>query len=252
MSIETTGTPKISIVTICRNSADTLERALRSVAGQTYRNFGMHTDRWGVDRRNDGDRREVPSLVCGSQQRTGQGNCRCVQQGIAGGVGDLVGHPANSDDWYASPDVLKAVADRYAGQDVVICGSIASCGVDGRLLKRYDSKPDKLRYGMYVPHPASFVPGALIARVGQFNPNLANRNGLVFCRLQLSGAKFQVIPMILTNMQLGGASSDWRRSLAEDFAIKRNFFGIDVRILVNHWLHAIILGVKATLAGRSR
>ena len=43
--------------------------------------------------------------------------------------------------------------------------------------------------------------------------------------------KFQVIPTILTNMQLGGASSDWRCPLAEDFAIKRNFFGIDVRIL---------------------
>ena len=171
MSIETTGTPKISIVTICRNSADTLERALRSVAGQTYRSFecilidGASTD---------GTMAIVEKyrhLFAAVSSEPDRGIADAFNKGLRAASGDLVAF-LNSDDWYASPDVLKAVADRYAGQDVVLCGSIASCGVDGRLLKRYDSKPDKLRYGMYVPHPASFVPGALIARVGQFNPNL--------------------------------------------------------------------------------
>jgi len=227
---------RFSIVTLCRNSASTIEQCIRSVGDQR----GVDVEHIVVDghstdgtlelvERNPHDRRIV---LTGADK----GIADAFNRGLARATGDVVGF-LNSDDWYASPEVLATVQRHLRGDRTVVCGAIELHSA-GALPRRLESDPSRLRSGMYVRHPAMFAPAALMRTVGGFDTRY--RIAMDYdhtTRMRLAGAEFVVIGETLTCMRTGGASSDVSRMLLEELEIKNRHYGRGPRNYL-HFAHS--------------
>ena len=99
---------KVSIITVCYNSAKTIEHTIKSVAGQDYGNIeyiiidGGSTDGTLdiIDRYKD----KISVLV----SEPDEGIYDAMNKGISIASGELIGM-INSDDWYGPYTVSAAV-----------------------------------------------------------------------------------------------------------------------------------------------
>src|SRR5690242_19224605 len=104
-----TSAPKISIVTICRNSAKTIERTIQSELVQTYPNIeyiivdGCSTD--GTLDIINRYRSRIAKVISEADRGVYDG----MNKGIALSSGEWI-HLLNSDDHYVSNDALAKMA----------------------------------------------------------------------------------------------------------------------------------------------
>ena len=146
---------KVSIVTVCYNSAKTIERTIKSVAGQDYRDIeyiiidGGSTDGTLdiIDRYKD----KISVLV----SEPDEGIYYAMNKGIARATGDIIGF-INSDDWYADGAIVviveafsKTDADIVYGKFVEVKNGVYREVKNGNL--------DDICLDMVFGHPATFV-----------------------------------------------------------------------------------------------
>jgi glycosyltransferase involved in cell wall biosynthesis len=238
---------RFSIVTACRNSAGTIEQCMQSVSGQR----GVELEHIVVDgnstdgtldivARNRDDRRVV---LTGADQ----GIADAFNRGLARATGDVVGF-LNSDDWYASEDSLAAVHPLLRGDRAIVCGAMDLVSPDGSASRRLESDPSRLRRGMYVRHPATFVPTELLRAMGGFDTRyrIAMDFDLI-TRLRLAGAEFVVIDKTITRMRAGGASWNISRVLREDLDIKNRHYGRGLRNYRDFAVSYVVIKVRSAL-----
>ena len=166
--------PRFTIVTCTWNSAATLADTLASVRSQTFRDIehifvdGGSTDATlAMLAAYPGNKRVLHDV--------GGGISRAMNRGIEAASGDIVAH-LHSDDYYADPHVLAAVAERFdAGQADWVFGKVRVLK-DNRMLE----PPPMPRFSYrafvsgraWIAHPAVFVRRAVFARVGMFDERL--------------------------------------------------------------------------------
>lgn len=209
-----TMSPSFSIVTVCFNSGRTIERALRSVAEQSWTQRehividGGSTDETAalVDRYRD----SVSSFVSAPDR----GIYDAMNKGVARAGGNVIAF-LNSDDWYIDNAVLSDVAANFADSTIeAVYGDVDYVQPDNleRVVRHYSSapfRPDRLASGWMPAHPALFVRRAVFERVGPFKIDYkiaADFDFIVraFGKNQLRSC---YLPRVLTRMQTGGAST---------------------------------------------
>ena len=112
--------PKISVITVVRNGAATVEDTLRSVAAQDYpRVEHVVIDGASTDGTLDIVRRHRDKIAA-FRSEPDRGMYDAMNKGLALATGEIVGF-LNADDVYADSNVLREIADTLRATEVDAC-----------------------------------------------------------------------------------------------------------------------------------
>lgn len=210
--------PIFSIITICYNSGSTIERTIKSVLSQTFKDYEyIIVDGGSKDSTLDIVRKYEP-LFEGRMKWNSEpdkGIYNAMNKGIKYSNGKIIGI-VNSDDWLEF-DALQNVYETYSSQESpeesLICGAIKFHFIDNtvKLLK-----PNLMLFKKYAPlyemagirHPAVFVPMELYQKYGVFDESVkVMADADLILRFYNGGVKFVPINKVLSNMSDGGLSN---------------------------------------------
>ena len=255
---------KISIVTATFNSGATLRDTIKSVLGQTYRDFEhLIIDGGSKDDTLDIVREYEPQY--GGRLRwiseRDRGIYDAMNKGIAMATGDVVGI-LNSDDFYTSDTVLQAVAEAMQEQSVdAVYGDIHYVNEhDLTRCTRYYSSAGfrrwKMRLGWMPAHPSFYCRKKIYERYGTFD--ISFKIGADFENLlrliYVNRINTRYLPMDFVTMRSGGASTSGlksHRQILSDHlrAYRKN--GIRSNVLLESLRYAAKVGEIATFRTKS-
>lgn len=206
--------PLISVITVCYNSAATLERTLASVAAQDWPSVehividGASTD--GSAAILERFHPRLAKLV----SEPDQGIYDAMNKGLDHSSGEIVCF-LNADDQYVSNSVLSQVATLMHDHQLdALMGDVGFFHESNpqRMVRRYRSKhftPGRLAWGWMPAHPALFLSRAVVERVGRFKTDYRIAGDYEFIVRAFHGheVRYRHLPEVLVNMQTGGAST---------------------------------------------
>lgn len=209
---------KISVISVCYNSAGTIADTIRSVQSQTYQNIehvivdGASTDNTVDIARELADQR----TVIGSEPDNGIYDG--MNKGIRSASGDVVGM-LNSDDMFADTLALERVAGSFT--DIVDCvhGNLVYADKDdiGKIVRKWEScdyVPGIFGRSWTPAHPTFYCRKDAYNRFGLYRLDyeIAADVELMYRFLERYGLKSQHIPHTLVLMRAGGVSTQNLRS----------------------------------------
>lgn len=211
---------KISIITVCFNSALTIEDTLNSVINQTYKDVeyivvdGNSTDET-ADILNRYSKNINQLLI-----EPDHGIYDAMNKGLAMATGEIIGI-LNSDDLYKSNDVLERVNEAFSKGIECLCSSVEIFeGQKDNVIRFYSStrwKKWMFRLGHQPPHPGFFALKSCYSKFGNFN--LKYRLGADFdLLLRFIGkhnCKTDFQNWASVSMRAGGASQKSLKNIAK-------------------------------------
>lgn len=227
---------RISIITVCFNSARTIEDTLRTVAEQTYRNV----EHIVVDGASTDKTLEVVARfphVARVISEPDQGIYDAMNKGIAHATGEVVGI-LNADDFYPHTLVLQRVANEFENPGIeATIGDI--CFVHPNHLDRkvryYSARswsPARFVRGFMPPHPAFFTWKRNYETLGNYKLGykIASDYELLVRFLAVHKLSYSYIPEALVYMRAGGVSNE---SLKSRYVLNREI----VRACAENGIH---------------
>lgn len=212
---------KISIVTVCFNSAETIRETIESVLSQDYPNIeyiivdGLSTDSTLEVVKEYGDK--ITKVI----SERDRGLYDAMNKGIDLSSGDIIGI-LNSDDLYADRSILSRVAQTFDSKNVdVVYGDLyyfrtGSPEKPVRYYKGGKFSLARVRYGLMPPHPTFFINKKLYLNHGKFDTQftLSADFDLILRFLGVHNVPFEYLPEVLVKMRVGGKStSSLKRTL---------------------------------------
>jgi glycosyltransferase involved in cell wall biosynthesis len=205
---------KISIITVCYNSAETIGDTIASVASQHY----MHKEHIIVDgasRDSTVDIIQHAPSVTRYISEPDQGIYDAMNKGIQLATGDIVGL-LNADDFYADNKVLDQVAEAFNDPSVQACYAdliYVDKNDTSRILRFWKSRPFRaglFKHGWMPAHPTFFVRRKVYDQLGKFNLDFPRQADfeLTMRFLEIHQIKSIYIPNIWVKMRIGGASNN--------------------------------------------
>ena len=205
---------KISIITVCYNSATTITDTLSSVGDQSYDNIehivvdGGSSDGTIELLKRYGKR--VSKLVTGPDN----GIYDAMNKGIALATGDYVAY-LNADDFYTNNKVIQQVAKAIHETNTdAIFGDLSYVKRNNpetrvRYWKSQMFQPGSFVRGFAPPHPTFFMKRNLLNELGGFDLSysLASDFDLMFRALEIKKYTSTYMPLELTQMRTGGATN---------------------------------------------
>lgn len=209
----------ISIITATFNSASTLLDCLSSVASQNIAAEHLIIDGISTDETLAIAKSHAHVSKIISEHDTGIYDA--MNKGISQATGDIIGI-LNSDDFYASKDVLSRVARIFEDEAVDSCyGDLVYVDATDttRITRNWKSGEFNQRsflWGWMPPHPTFFVRRAVYEKYGIFNLNLGSAADyeLMLRLLVKHRISTAYIPEVLVKMRAGGVSNlSWKNRL---------------------------------------
>lgn len=214
--------PTISIITVCYNSARTIRETIDSVLKQDYPKIEyIIVDGASTDQTKD-IIASYKSGIAVFKSEKDRGLYDAMNKAIDLATGEVVGI-LNSDDIYASHDVISTVMNEFVSKNVdCVFGDLYyfRTGNQDKALRYYRGKQfsrNKIRLGITPPHPAFFVRRQVYEKYGKFDLQFkyAADFDLMLRFLYVHSVSYSYIPMIMVKMRLGGVSTDGFRRLIE-------------------------------------
>lgn len=205
---------KVSIITVCYNSAQTIECTLDSVANQTYANKEhIIIDGASKDSTLDIIKRHKHSSNTLVSERD-NGIYDAMNKGISLATGDIVG-TLNADDFYSDNLVLSEVEKVFMDPTIEACyGDLIYVKEDNiyktvRYWKSKKYEPALFKSGWMPAHPTFFVRKSVYERLGAFSLDykIAADFELLFRFIEKNKIKTKYIPKVLVKMRLGGTTN---------------------------------------------
>lgn len=152
---------KVSIVTVCYNSAETIEDTIKSVISQTYDDIeyiivdgGSTDDTLKIVEKY---KAHIDILI----SEPDRGIYDAMNKGVEAATGDVVGI-LNSDDFYETKDSVASIVSEFDDATDIVFGDLVFVNADNLAkVTRFYSLPNfspwKLRFGWMPPHPATFI-----------------------------------------------------------------------------------------------
>ena len=205
---------KISLITVCYNSRNTIKRCIESVLTQSQNNIeyiiidGGSTD--GTLQIIEQYKKHINFLV----SEPDKGIYDAMNKGIALATGDVIGI-LNSDDVYMNKHIISELMGLMQSQKAqVVFADLILVDQDNpnKVLRYYDSghfHPNKFKYGWMPAHPTVFVKRALYDAVGPFATNyqIAADYEMLIRILAIQRARYAYLPKPVVRMRSGGAST---------------------------------------------
>lgn len=211
---------KVSIITVCYNSARTLQETIESVLTQSYQNIeyiiidGNSTD-------------ETPAILTQYQNRIAhivsepdKGLYDAMNKGIALSTGEVIGI-LNSDDVLAHSGVIADLVNAFDFQTDAICSDVHIFkDKKENVVRKYRStrwKPWMFRIGHQPPHPGFFVRKTCYEKYGSFDLQFKRAADfellLRFIGVHKINTKF--LPYTSVLMRSGGSSQQGLTAISE-------------------------------------
>jgi glycosyltransferase involved in cell wall biosynthesis len=215
---------KISIITVCFNSAAHIAHTLRSVDEQSWQD----KEHIVVDGASRDDTMQIvqahPQTWRRALSEPDRGIYDAMNKGIALAVGDVVGF-INSDDFYASPTALEKVAAVFADPQVEGCwGDLCYVKQDHpeqvvRYWRSSEFRPGMFARGWCPPHPTLFLRRSVFQTLGCFDLSypIAADMELMARLIEVHRISSRYLPEVLVHMRMGGTtnrswSNIWRQN----------------------------------------
>lgn len=205
---------KISVITVCLNSAETIMDTLTSVANQLYDNIEhIIVDGGSIDGTMDqlkSHGKRVSKVLTG----TDHGIYDAMNKGLALATGDYVAY-LNSDDFYVDEKVICRISSAIKETKTdIIYGDLSYVKRDDPKLRVRYWKSEVFRQGSFVrafspPHPTFFIKRELLLNLKGFDLtySLASDIDLMFRALEIRKYTSTYLARELTRMRTGGATN---------------------------------------------
>ncbi|MGE0930787.1 glycosyltransferase family 2 protein [Peijinzhouia sedimentorum] len=201
----------ISLITVCYNSAQTLERTIQSVASQTCANFeyiiidGASTDGTIEIIKAHSD------FVSKWISEPDKGIYDAMNKGIDMATGEVIGF-LNADDVFANDSILAQVAQSFDDAQLEAVFGDIEFVKDGRVVRKYSSRhfqPHNFADGLMPAHPSFYARKSLYDRSGNFRTDfkIAADFDLLLRMLKVHQANFKYLPITFVKMAPGGVSN---------------------------------------------
>ncbi|MES1225885.1 MAG: glycosyltransferase family 2 protein [Bacteroidota bacterium] len=205
---------KVSIVTVCYNSAQTIEDTIRSVLEQKYPEIeyiiidggSRDTTLEIVNRYKD----RITKVV----SEPDKGIYDAINKGIRLATGDIVG-VLNSDDFYTDRDVIAEVVKLFTEkQSDCIYGDLQYVDRDepGKVKRNWVSgeySEGMFYKGWMPPHPTFFIKNECYKKFGLFNLQLKSAADyeLMLRMIHVHKIRTAYLKRVLVKMRVGGKSN---------------------------------------------
>jgi glycosyltransferase involved in cell wall biosynthesis len=205
---------KVSIITVCYNSAETIENTLISVVSQSYPNIeyilidGQSTD--GTLAIIERYKSKLARVI----SEPDKGIYDAINKGIQLASGELVG-VLNSDDFYVNNSVIEEVVKILQQQNAdCVYGDLQYVDRQNTNLVKRNWVSGKYEQGLFYkgwmpPHPTFFIKNDCYKKYGLFNLQLKSAADyeLMLRMLHVHQIKAAYLPQVLVKMRVGGKSN---------------------------------------------
>ena len=234
---------KITIVTVCLNNRETIERCVRSVRTQSYKNYehiiidGMSSDGTLEFLKSIND----PQILLISEPDDGIYDA--MNKGMRLATGDCVGF-LHADDFFPDVDTLALLAGCFNESAEIVYGDLKYVNKEEKVVRDWRSRnfdEGLLKFGWMPPHPTLYVSRDLILKIGEYNTayKISADYDFILRLFKNHAALSMYLNKTLVHMQTGGISNGsflgiGKKSL-EDLQIlrKNKIGGVFVLILKN-------------------
>ena len=205
---------KISIITVCYNSAATIADTILSISKQTYPNIeyivvdGLSKDNTvEIIQKNEG-------VISKWISEKDNGIYDAMNKGIAMATGDVIGI-LNADDVYADNNVLDDVMNAFNDETISgVYGDLKYVQQNDlskviRFWKSGTYRPGKFLEGWMPPHPTFYVRKKVYDEFGVFRTDMPSASDYEFMLrvIHVKNIKLAYIPKVFVLMREGGLSN---------------------------------------------
>jgi glycosyltransferase involved in cell wall biosynthesis len=205
---------RVSIITVCYNSAETIEATIRSVIAQDYK----HIEYIVIDGRSTDHTLEIINCYKKSiavvVSEKDEGIYFAINKGLALATGDIVAI-LHADDFYADNSIISTVVQAFQTKKVdAVYGDLqyidrfqAAKVIRNWQAGAYDT--DLFLKGWMPPHPSFFVKNSCYKMYGFYNTMLRSSADyeLMLRLLYKHRCSVFYIPEVLVKMRVGGQSN---------------------------------------------
>lgn len=205
---------KVSIITACYNSGETIEDTIKSVINQTYSNIEYIII--------DGESKDnTLEIVNGYKDRVSKisigkddGIYFALNKGLSLATGDIIGF-LHSDDFYFNDRVIENVVACFKKNktesiygDLVYVDSFDT----NKMIRYWKSgkyRRGSFKFGWMPPHPSFFVKREIYEKYGMFNTTLKSAADYEFMLriLHCKNITVSYLKEVLVKMRVGGKSN---------------------------------------------
>lgn len=230
--------PKVSIITVCFNSAKTIRDTIESVINQTYQNIEYIIIDGGSTDGTIDIIKEYEPYIAKWVSEPDDGIYDAMNKGIKMSTGEIIGI-INSDDWYAL-DCISLVVHTFIAEPKpdVVHGNMVICDEDGTLLylvKGLLNFKNNLYRRMPIFHPTMFIKKLVYENEGLYNCEylIAGDYDFLF-RIVKGNYLVKYLDKELAFMRLGGISNfNYFQLAKENFHIRsRNEINIFKNLVI--------------------
>ena len=203
---------KLSIVTVCYNAEQSIEKTIKSILKQTVPVYeyiiidgGSDDDTMKIVRDYEDEFKKI-NVRYFFKSEPDKGISDAFNKGIQIASGDIIGL-INSDD-ELMPETSKILSENYQDADIIYGNCI---WVDSKRKMEFISKPkgspSQLLYKMTLIHPSTFVSKNAYQECGMFNVSYKYcMDKELLYRMFKAGKKFKYINETFTKFKAGGVS----------------------------------------------
>ncbi|HET9843206.1 MAG TPA: glycosyltransferase family 2 protein [Gammaproteobacteria bacterium] len=238
--------PKISVITVVKNSESTIEHTLKSVANQTYAN----KEHWILDGASTDNTLNIVKRYAQQYSHIqwfsakDKGMYDALNKGMQLANGEILGF-LHADDFYAKNSVLDEVALSFNPFTQAVYSDLLYVDPhDLKKIKRYwQSKPYEkgaFARGWCPPHPTFFVKKTTYERLGGFDTslNLGNDVELMMRFMEKHNVPTKYCPGVWVVMRAGGISNkSIKNILQQNLSIMQSFKKHDLPF---SWMYFIL------------
>ncbi|PCI99608.1 MAG: glycosyl transferase [Flavobacteriales bacterium] len=205
---------KVSIITVCYNSSETIEATIKSVVSQTHNNIEYII----VDGKSTDNTLEIienyKNNISKIISEKDNGLYDAINKGIELATGEIIAI-LNSDDLYEDNNVIENIVDLFEKE------KLEACYADLVYVDRIDTekvtrtwKSGSYKDGMFFngwmpPHPTFFVKKEIYNKYGSFNLELKSAADyeIMLRFIHKHKIKLGYLPRVIVRMRIGGVSN---------------------------------------------
>lgn len=203
------GFMKITIITVCLNCENTIEKTIRSVINQDYDKLEyVVIDGGSLDGTVDIIRRYEKNFTYWVSEAD-QGIYDAMNKGIAKATGEIIAF-LNSDDWYEENALAKVNSYFEQYNPMILTGRVNMLqkGNWTKYMNVQDDNKENLRMAMIYRQPAMFVRREVFERLGGFNTRYKIAADFEWTlRVYDAGVKIMCVEDVFTNFSSTGISN---------------------------------------------
>lgn len=201
---------KFSIITVCYNSEKTIERTLKSIIAQTYKNFELIIID-GASKDNTLElinkyRDKIANITIVSEPD--KGIYDAMNKGIDLSKGEYIAF-LNSDDYYENYALEVIEKNLDSDVDILYGNTFLIDQFDGKIFEKEREKvePIELIKGKMVPHTSSFFKSEVLKKNKFDITYKIAADYKCVLNLYMNNATFKYINYRISNMDMGGVSN---------------------------------------------